>query len=120
VEEIKDDGLGYTHPQRVEIYKQMLKEKSLNQFATWDKELHKLAFDSRFNILPIMADRKAIFEAHVRSLAEDHRNEKLEKVKVNVKEYQKLLEQEVKIAKTTFDSFKKKNIKIIQLIKQLM
>jgi len=55
-----------------------------------------------------MADRKAIFEAHVRSLAEDHRNEKLEKVKVNVKEYQKLLEQEVKIAKTTFDSFKKK------------
>jgi len=55
-----------------------------------------------------MADRKAIFEAYVRSLAEDHRNEKLEKVKVTAKEYQKLLEQEVKSPKTSFESFKKK------------
>jgi len=65
-----------TFGQRVDEFKQMLREKNLAAFSTWDKELPKLAFDPRFKVLPNHSDRRAVFQQYIRNKLEEERQMK--------------------------------------------
>lgn len=68
--------------------KQMLKEKNLLPFGTWERELPKFAFDPRFksklsndfelnfSVLPDVSDRKAVFEDFVKNKMEEERKDR--------------------------------------------
>eukprot|EP01117_Protostelium_nocturnum_P009287 TRINITY_DN3325_c0_g3_i2.p1 TRINITY_DN3325_c0_g3~~TRINITY_DN3325_c0_g3_i2.p1 ORF type:complete len:317 (+),score=95.84 TRINITY_DN3325_c0_g3_i2:3-953(+) len=77
-EEEEQNGLNFE--ERVEIFKQMLKEKHVGAFSTWEKELSKFAFDPRFKILPDHSDRRAVFQSFTKNKMEDERKEKTERM----------------------------------------
>lgn len=39
------------HDQRLRSFQQMLHEKDVSAFSTWEKELHKIVFDPRYLML---------------------------------------------------------------------
>jgi transcription elongation regulator 1 len=55
----------------------MLEEKKISASSTWERELSKIVFDSRYLLLTA-AERRAAFEAHQRELRE---REKIERRK---------------------------------------
>eukprot|EP01087_Luapelamoeba_hula_P009565 TRINITY_DN2478_c0_g1_i3.p1 TRINITY_DN2478_c0_g1~~TRINITY_DN2478_c0_g1_i3.p1 ORF type:complete len:441 (-),score=57.55 TRINITY_DN2478_c0_g1_i3:567-1889(-) len=57
----------------IKEFKQLLTEKKLTRFSTWDKELPKLCYDPRFKLLPRHSDRRAIFEHYVKNIASEER-----------------------------------------------
>eukprot|EP00300_Choanocystis_sp_HF-7_P008935 c16176_g1_i3.p1 GENE.c16176_g1_i3~~c16176_g1_i3.p1 ORF type:complete len:739 (+),score=146.19 c16176_g1_i3:22-2238(+) len=71
----EDDGT-LSYAERVEIFKEMLRDKGVQPFSKWDKYLPKLHFDSRFSIIPDMKQRKAVFEHFVKHYAEEQRMQK--------------------------------------------
>ncbi|PRP88592.1 transcription elongation regulator 1-like [Planoprotostelium fungivorum] len=75
----QEDDQGLTFEERVEIFKTMLKEKNIEPFSTWDKELPKIVLDPRFKILPNHADRRSIFTHYVKTKLEQDKKEKIEK-----------------------------------------
>eukprot|EP01116_Phalansterium_solitarium_P018177 TRINITY_DN471_c0_g3_i1.p1 TRINITY_DN471_c0_g3~~TRINITY_DN471_c0_g3_i1.p1 ORF type:complete len:857 (-),score=296.05 TRINITY_DN471_c0_g3_i1:81-2651(-) len=98
-----------TLEEKVEMFKQMLRDKKITPFSTWDKELPKLAFDPRFKVLPNHADRRAVFDQFVRNRAEEERRERREKVNSIRESLRKLLEGEKPRVthETTVDAFNK-------------
>ncbi len=75
---------------------QMLREKNLTAYSTWDKTLPQLVFDARYKLLPSHAERRAVFDAFVRMGVEQDRAQKLQQA-VKLKEakaaYMALLEE---------------------------
>ena len=63
----------------------------MSAFSTWEKELPKFVFDPRCMLLSTR-ERKACFEAFVRSRAEDERREKKTKLKEKREVFRSLLE----------------------------
>lgn len=77
---------------RVKQFKDMLKEKEVSAFSTWEKELHKIVFDPRYLLLA-SKERKQVFEKYVKDRAEDERREKRNKLQKKRGEYKALMEE---------------------------
>lgn len=77
---------------RVKQFKEMLKEKEVSAFSTWEKELHKIVFDPRYLLLA-SKERKQVFEKYVKDRAEDERREKRYKMQKKKDEFRVLMEE---------------------------
>ncbi|GBP27166.1 Transcription elongation regulator 1 [Eumeta japonica] len=80
------------HPQRVQLFRQMLVDKEVSAFSTWEKELHKIIYDSRYLMLE-SKERKQVFEKYVRERAEEERKEKKNRLLQKKNEFRKLMEE---------------------------
>lgn len=63
----------------------------VSAFSTWEKELHKIVFDSRYLLLT-SKERKQVFEKYVKERAEEERREKRNKMRERKDQFQQLLE----------------------------
>lgn len=77
---------------RVKQFKEMLKEKEVSAFSTWEKELHKIVFDPRYLLLA-SKERKQVFEKYVKDRAEDERREKRYKMQKKKDDFKALMEE---------------------------
>lgn len=75
---------------RIKLFKEMLTEKQVSAFSTWEKELHKIVFDSRYLLLT-SKERKQVFEKYVKERAEEERREKRNKLREKKELFRKLL-----------------------------
>lgn len=75
---------------RIKSFKEMLAEKDVSAFSTWEKELHKIVFDPRYLLLT-SKERKQVFEKYVKERAEDERREKRNKLRERKEAFRKLL-----------------------------
>lgn len=75
---------------RIKSFKEMLAEKEVSAFSTWEKELHKIVFDHRYLLLT-SKERKQVFEKYVKERAEDERREKRNKLRERKDAFRKLL-----------------------------
>lgn len=76
---------------RVKSFKEMLKEKDVSAFSTWEKELHKIVFDPRYLLLT-SRERKQVFEKYVKERAEEERREKRNKMRQKREDFRALME----------------------------
>ena len=60
---------------RMTQFRELLLEKDISAFSTWEKELHKIVFDPRYLLLT-SKERKTVFEKYVRERADEERREK--------------------------------------------
>ena len=66
----------------------------VSAFSTWEKELHKIVFDSRYLLLN-MKERKQCFDKFVRSRADEERKERKMKLKEKKDDFKRLMEEVV-------------------------
>lgn len=107
---------------RMKSFKEMLKEKEVSAFSTWEKELHKIVFDPRYLLLT-SKERKQVFEKYVKDRAEEERKEKKNKMKMKREEYRSLLEAVNLHGKSSFSEFAQKygkddRFKVIEKIRE--
>ncbi|XP_055383465.1 transcription elongation regulator 1 isoform X2 [Condylostylus longicornis] len=93
--------------QRVKSFKEMLREKDVSAFSTWEKELHKIVFDPRYLLLT-SRERKQIFEKYVKDRAEEERKEKRNKMRQKRENFRDLLESANLHSKSSFIEFSSK------------
>ncbi|KFD69869.1 hypothetical protein M514_06116, partial [Trichuris suis] len=91
-------------------FKQMLQEKDVSAFSTWEKELHKIVFDPRYLLLT-SKERKTVFDEYVKERADVERNERKKKLKEARDSFQQLLEEAEITYKTAYDDFASKYAK---------
>ncbi|XP_070540573.1 transcription elongation regulator 1-like [Ptychodera flava] len=89
---------------RMKQFKDMLYERGVSAFSTWEKELHKIVFDPRYLLLT-PRERKQVFEKYVKQRAEEERKEKHSKLKEKKEEYKSLMEDAKLSARSTFSEF---------------
>ncbi|XP_073830880.1 uncharacterized protein [Musca autumnalis] len=89
---------------RVKQFKEMLREKDVSAFSTWEKELHKIVFDPRYLLLT-SKERKQVFEKYVKDRAEEERKEKRNKMRQKREEFRNLLEECKLHGKSSFSDF---------------
>ncbi|XP_045467294.1 transcription elongation regulator 1 isoform X2 [Harmonia axyridis] len=92
---------------RMKLFKEMLSEKQVSAFSTWEKELHKIVFDSRYLLLT-SKERKQVFEKYVKERAEEERREKRNKLREKKEAYRKLLQESHLHGKSSFGDFAQK------------
>ncbi|XP_055624534.1 transcription elongation regulator 1 [Toxorhynchites rutilus septentrionalis] len=107
---------------RMKSFKEMLREKDVSAFSTWEKELHKIVFDPRYLLLT-SKERKQVFEKYVKDRAEEERKEKKNKMKQKREEFRSLLESANLHAKSSFSEFAQKygkddRFKVIEKIRE--
>ncbi|KAK9874985.1 hypothetical protein WA026_005800 [Henosepilachna vigintioctopunctata] len=95
---------------RMKLFKEMLSEKQVSAFSTWEKELHKIVFDSRYLLLT-SKERKQVFEKYVKERAEEERREKRNKLREKKEAYRKLLQEGHLHGKSSFSDFAQKYAK---------
>ncbi|XP_047361394.1 transcription elongation regulator 1 isoform X2 [Vespa velutina] len=93
---------------RIKSFRDMLAEKDVSAFSTWEKELHKIVFDPRYLLLT-SKERKQVFEKYVKERAEEERREKRNKMKERKEQFQKLLEEANLHGKSSFSDFAQKH-----------
>nr|CAB3266868.1 transcription elongation regulator 1 [Phallusia mammillata] len=71
-------------------FKDMLLERQVSAFSTWEKELHKIVFDPRYTLLA-PKDRKQVFDEFVRTRADIERKEKKAQILKAREEFKGLL-----------------------------
>ncbi|XP_068153812.1 transcription elongation regulator 1 isoform X1 [Drosophila tropicalis] len=96
--------------QRVTQFKEMLREKDVSAFSTWEKELHKIVFDPRYLLLT-SKERKQVFEKYVKDRAEEERKEKRNKMRQKRDDFRKLMEECKLHGKSSFSEFSQRNAK---------
>lgn len=96
--------------QRITMFKDMLREKDVSAFSTWEKELHKIVFDQRYLLLT-SKERKQIFEKYVKDRAEEERKEKRTKMKQKATDFRALMESAGLHSKSVFSEFAQKYAK---------
>lgn len=89
---------------RVKQFKEMLKEKEVSAFSTWEKELHKIVFDQRYLLLA-SKERKQVFEKYVKDRAEDERREKRLKNQKKRDDFKTLMEDANLHPRSNFSDF---------------
>ncbi|KAF7696918.1 transcription elongation regulator 1 [Silurus meridionalis] len=95
---------------RLNQFKDMLLERGVSAFSTWDKELHKIVFDPRYLLLN-PKERKQVFDQFVKTRAEEERKEKKNKLMQAKEDYKKMMEDARLNVRTTFSEFASKNAK---------
>lgn len=96
--------------ERTAMFRNMLAEKEVSAFSTWEKELHKIVFDSRYLLLT-SKDRKIVFEQYVKDRAEEERQEKRARYKKHREDFRLLLEEAKLTTRSSFSDFAHKNSK---------
>lgn len=86
---------------RMRQFRELLVEKEVSAFSTWEKELHKIVFDPRYLLLT-SKERKQVFEKFVKERAEEERNEKRKKMRERKDDFRKLLEDASLTPRSTF------------------
>ncbi|XP_050536238.1 transcription elongation regulator 1 [Daktulosphaira vitifoliae] len=95
---------------RITQFREMLSEKEVSAFSTWEKELHKIVFDPRYLLLT-SKERKQVFEKYVKERADEERQEKRNKMKMRRDAFRQLMEEANLSTKTSFSEFSSKNSK---------
>ncbi|XP_068600139.1 transcription elongation regulator 1 [Brachionichthys hirsutus] len=89
---------------RMTQFREMLLERGVSAFSTWDKELHKIVFDPRYLLLN-PKERKQVFDQYVKTRAEEERKEKKNKLMQAKDEFRRMMEEAKLSARTTFSEF---------------
>ncbi|XP_053504440.1 transcription elongation regulator 1 isoform X1 [Ictalurus furcatus] len=95
---------------RLNQFKDMLLERGVSAFSTWDKELHKIVFDPRYLLLN-PKERKQVFDQFVKTRAEEERKEKKNKLMQAKEDFRKMMEDARLNVRTTFSEFASKHAK---------
>uniref|UniRef100_A0A673M3R6 Transcription elongation regulator 1 n=1 Tax=Sinocyclocheilus rhinocerous TaxID=307959 RepID=A0A673M3R6_9TELE len=95
---------------RMNQFRDMLLERGVSAFSTWDKELHKIVFDPRYLLLN-PKERKQVFDQYVKTRAEEERKEKKNKLMQAKEDFRKLMEDAKLHNRTTFTEFAAKHSK---------
>ncbi|KAI4557725.1 hypothetical protein MJG53_018478 [Ovis ammon polii x Ovis aries] len=93
--------------ERAARFRDMLLERGVSAFSTWEKELHKIVFDPRYLLLN-SEERKQIFEQFVKTRIKEEYKEKKSKLLLAKEEFKKLLEESKLSPRTTFKEFAEK------------
>ncbi|XP_060791869.1 transcription elongation regulator 1 isoform X1 [Neoarius graeffei] len=93
---------------RLNQFKDMLLERGVSAFSTWDKELHKIVFDPRYLLLN-PKERKQVFDQFVKTRAEEERKEKKNKLMQAKDDFRKMMEDARLNVRTTFSEFASKH-----------
>ncbi|XP_068626057.1 transcription elongation regulator 1 isoform X2 [Battus philenor] len=94
--------------QRVRSFLQMLHESEVSAFSPWEKELHKIVFDSRYLLLT-SKERKQVFDKYVRERAEEERKEKKNRLQQKKNAFRALMEEAKLHSKSSFTDFSSKH-----------
>ncbi|NXE94799.1 TCRGL protein, partial [Menura novaehollandiae] len=97
-------GLRPPLEERITRFRDMLLERGVSAFSTWEKELHKIVFDPRYLLLN-PEERKQIFEQFVKTRIREEYKEKKNKLLLAKEEFKKLLEESKLSPRTTFKEF---------------
>uniref|UniRef100_A0A672QFH7 Transcription elongation regulator 1 n=1 Tax=Sinocyclocheilus grahami TaxID=75366 RepID=A0A672QFH7_SINGR len=93
---------------RMSQFKDMLLERGVSAFSTWEKELHKIVFDPRYLLLN-PKERKQVFDQYVKTRAEEERKEKKNKIMQVKDDFRKMMEDAKLGVRTTFSEFAAKH-----------
>ncbi|KPM03486.1 transcription elongation regulator 1-like protein [Sarcoptes scabiei] len=97
--------------ERISLFKALLLEKEVSAFSTWEKELHKIVFDSRYLLLT-SKERKQVFEQFIKERAEEERKEKRQRQKLYRQKFRELLEEAILTSsKASYSDFSQKHSK---------
>ena len=94
--------------QRMSQFRELLMEKEISAFSTWEKELHKIVFDQRYLLLT-SKERKTVFEKYVRERADEERREKKNRLREAKDNFLALLKECNLSAKVTYSEFAHKH-----------
>ncbi|KAI4873132.1 hypothetical protein NFI96_016446 [Prochilodus magdalenae] len=95
---------------RLNQFKDMLLERGVSAFSTWDKELHKIVFDPRYLLLN-PKERKQVFDQYVKTRAEEERKEKKNKLMQAKDDFRRMMEDAKLNLRTTFSEFASRHAK---------
>jgi transcription elongation regulator 1 len=90
--------------QRIEQFKEMLIEKEISAYSTWEKELQKIVFDPRYLLLT-SKERKQVFDKYVRDRANQESKERAAALKRKKEAYRELLKEAGITQKSSFADF---------------
>ncbi|NP_938171.2 transcription elongation regulator 1a [Danio rerio] len=93
---------------RISQFKEMLLERAVSAFSTWEKERHKIVFDPRYLLLN-PKERKQVFDQYVKTRAEEERREKKNKIMQVKDDFRKMMEESKLGVRTTFSEFAAKH-----------
>ncbi|KAJ7415853.1 Transcription elongation regulator 1-like protein [Willisornis vidua] len=94
--------------ERITHFRDMLLERGVSAFSTWEKELHKIVFDPRYLLLN-SEERKQIFEQFVKTRIREEYKERKNKLLLAKEEFKKLLEESKLSPRSTFKEFAEKH-----------
>ncbi|XP_062859999.1 transcription elongation regulator 1-like protein [Trichomycterus rosablanca] len=92
---------------RITHFRDMLLERGVSAFSTWEKELHKIVFDPRYLLLG-PDERKQIFDQFVKARIKEEYKERKNKLQQAKEEFRKLLEESKITYRSTFKEFSEK------------
>ncbi|KAB5555761.1 hypothetical protein PHYPO_G00037820 [Pangasianodon hypophthalmus] len=92
---------------RITHFRDMLLERGVSAFSTWEKELHKIVFDPRYLLLG-PEERKQIFDQFAKARIKEEYKERKNKLQHAKEEFRKLLEESKITSKSTFKEFSEK------------
>ncbi|XP_051945143.1 transcription elongation regulator 1-like isoform X3 [Xyrauchen texanus] len=95
---------------RMSQFKDMLLERGVSAFSTWEKELHKIVFDPRYLLLN-PKERKQVFDQYVKTRAEEERKEKKNKIMQVKDDFRKMMDDAKLGVRTTFSEFAARHAK---------
>ncbi|XP_030620575.1 transcription elongation regulator 1a isoform X2 [Chanos chanos] len=93
---------------RMKQFKDMLLERGVSAFSTWEKELHKIVFDPRYLLLN-PKERKQVFDQYVKTRAEEERKEKKNKIMQAKEDFRKMMDESKLGIRMTFSEFAAKH-----------
>ncbi|XP_063818261.1 transcription elongation regulator 1-like protein isoform X2 [Pseudophryne corroboree] len=93
--------------ERMTYFRNMLLERGVSAFSTWEKELHKIVFDPRYLLLN-SDERKQVFEQFAKTRIKEEYKEKRSKLMLAKEEFKKLLEESKLSPRTSFKEFAEK------------
>ncbi|XP_074484398.1 transcription elongation regulator 1-like protein [Sebastes fasciatus] len=89
---------------RIAHFREMMLERGVSAFSSWEKELHKMVFDPRYLLLT-SHQRKQVFDQFVKSRMKDEYKEKKSKLQKARDEFRQLLEDTNITIRSTFKEF---------------
>ncbi|TPX39224.1 hypothetical protein SeMB42_g01273 [Synchytrium endobioticum] len=93
--------------EKVQSFEELLKEKDVDPFAMWEKELPKIINDIRFTYIATLKEKKEIFDEYCKSRSAEIAQQRKSLIKDKKETYVKLLENETN-RKTLWDDFQRK------------
>ncbi|XP_074520047.1 transcription elongation regulator 1-like protein [Halichoeres trimaculatus] len=89
---------------RMARFREMMLERGVSAFSTYEKELHKMVFDPRYLLLT-SDQRKQVFDVFVKSRLKDEYKEKKNKLQKVRDQFKQLLEEAKLTSRSTFKVF---------------
>jgi transcription elongation regulator 1 len=90
--------------QRLSQFREMLIEKGVSAYSTWEKELQKIVFDPRYLLLT-SKERKQCFEKYVRERANEESKERASAASARRQKFRELLKEAQVSIKTLYADF---------------